>query len=182
MAVTLLITKADFLPYVDIPANVDATKKLNMHIEHAQSFDLRPLLGDLFFYDLLKNSTDEKYQDLLNGKSYQVDGIEISFGGIKPVIVHFATARLVPDISFQITPSGMFSKRNELSDPVDPREISRQVKNYESLAIGYWQQAISFLNGNTETYTHWRTNRCGETTPGRVSGARIYGLNSYGRG
>ncbi|WP_207426000.1 hypothetical protein [Pedobacter sp. SYSU D00535] len=181
MTPILLITKADFIPYVDLPANVDAVKKINMHIEHAQQFDLKPLLGDVLYYDLLKNSTEEKYVTLLDGQEYEVNGVPVLFKGLKPAIVHFATARVLPNISSQITPSGMFQKRNEFSDPVDFRDISRQVKYFESLAHGYWAEARAFLDQNSDTYTHWRSNKCESPRASRNSGARIYGVNSYGR-
>lgn len=174
----LLISKADFVPYVELSANLDAVKKLNTHIEHAQEFDLRPLIGDLLYYDLLKNSTDQKYLDLLNGKEYQVSGVDFSFKGLVPVIVHYATARLIPNLNSMVSATGFVSKLNDLSNPVEPKEISRAVTMYESLANGYWQKAKSFLDIHFLTYTLWERSNCSrEGSRGIKSGARIYGLN-----
>jgi hypothetical protein len=52
--IKLLIAKSDFTSDKLIPQNTE-DEKINKSIRDAQQFDLRPLLGDAFYYDLVKN-------------------------------------------------------------------------------------------------------------------------------
>lgn len=197
----LLITKSDFEPYVSLSGNLDPVKKLNMHITHAQDFDLRPLLGDLLFYDIMKKVGELQaenggrilqesgapihiiqfpnadYSHLINGGTYLYKDVPISFHGLKPVLVHYATARVLSNINGAITPTGFKAKLNEYSEFVDNREVVRQITQYQSLALGYWNQVKDFLNIHYSHYPLWHHDGCKDRNTGRKSGARIYSLN-----
>lgn len=175
---TLLINKNDFIPYAHLSTNLDTTQKLDMHIAHAQDFDLRPLLGDLLYYDILAKLSDGNYtgyKELLTGGSYSYKGVSVLFKGITPVLVHFTLSRLVPAMSNSITPTTFAQKRNEFSDPVAPAEIARVSNMYKSLALGYWAQVEDYLDRHKDDFSLWK-NGCGSENKIRQSGAKIYGL------
>jgi hypothetical protein len=44
-------------------------------IEQAQLIDVKPLLGDRFYFDLINNLDNEKYQPLLDGCAFTYFGI-----------------------------------------------------------------------------------------------------------
>jgi len=57
--IKLLIRKADFTSDKLISQNADE-EKVNTSIRDAQQFDLRPLLGDALYYDLVRNFASSK--------------------------------------------------------------------------------------------------------------------------
>lgn len=142
----------------------------------AQDFDLRPLMGEALYYDMLNRSEEDPYVRLIKGDVYNYSGVEIDCKGLKPVIVYYAAARLVANMSNSISPTIFSQKRNEFSDPVSPSEINRTVTMYQSLALGYWQQSLDYIERHRQTYTLFGRS-CGDMgTPVKKSGAKIYGL------
>lgn len=173
----MLIEKNDFIPYAHLSANLDTTQKLDMHIMHAQDFDLRPLLGDLLYYELLDTNSRsvDNYIKLINGEEYEYKNVNIAYRGLKPVLVHFSLSRLVPAMSNSITPTIFAQKRNEFSDPIAPAEIARVSNMYKSIALGYWNQVEDYLDRHRDDYPLWKSG-CNSEGRIRQSGARIYGL------
>lgn len=135
MAVTLLISKSDFAPYVDVATNLQDVK-LNPRILEAQTFDLRPLLGMAMYGDIFVNP--DTYTALL---PY-----------LKPSLVYFSAARLIKSLDLHITPNGVMTKRNEFSDHVDTKAIAYQAVQYQNLAIAYWNEANTYINDNPTLY------------------------------
>ncbi len=170
----LLITITDFSGRVDISSNLDATKKLNQHILHAQDFDLRILMGDAFFYDMLANIDADKYATLMTGGEYDVNGSTITFDGTKPVLVYFAAARLLPTLDNHITATGLMSKKNEFSEHVDSKTMSRLISEYEKLANAYWNKVAHFLVTKKTDYPLWIGNKSGDFQTKKRT--KIYGV------
>lgn len=169
MATPLLISKSDFAGRVDISANLDASKKLNQHILHAQDFDLRELMGDKLYWDMINNynisTADPKvftapYLDLFNGVVYTNDGIPVGYEGLKPVIVYFAAARLIKGLDTHITPNAIMAKRNDFSDPVELKTKVFEATQYENAAISYWNMSKKYLDVNHSLFTYWNYD-CG---------------------
>jgi len=145
MAVTLLITKSDFAPYVDVASNLQDVK-LNPRILEAQTFDLQPLLGGALYNTAITDPTETAIAKLINGEAYQVDDITYSYVGLKPVLVYFSAARLIKSLDLHITPNGVMAKRNEFSDHVDVKAIAMKAVEYQNLAISYWNEANTYIN------------------------------------
>jgi hypothetical protein len=49
--------------------------KITPIIEQAQLIDVKPLLGDRFYFDLINNLDNEKYQPLLDGCAFTYFGM-----------------------------------------------------------------------------------------------------------
>lgn len=164
----LLIGKADFEGRIDLSTNLDAAKKLNQHITHAQDFDLRELMTDQFYYYFMSFFTaagidpeaPEAIKDLYNGKDYQISGVSWSNPGIKPVLVYFTGARLIRGIDNHITPNGFRTKVNEFSEPVSNGTKVFQANEYENQALSYWAMITTYLNHNKDLYPHY-FSECG---------------------
>ncbi len=74
MITTKLITLANIQDVKSISLNVNETKQLSPYILEAQNFDLRELLGDAFYLDLIADFSAlpslDKYDLLFNGGQY----------------------------------------------------------------------------------------------------------------
>jgi hypothetical protein len=59
-------------------------------IEQAQLIDVKPLLGDRFYFDLINNLDNEKYQPLLDGCAFTYFGI--SYTMVKALLADYFMA------------------------------------------------------------------------------------------
>lgn len=179
MATPLIITKTDFVGRVELPSNL-GVEKYNQHILHAEDFDLCKLMGDKFYYYFLSNfGTDgvinpaapQQIKDLYNGSTFTVDEIVYNNPGIKPVLVYFASARLIKAIGNHITPNSFATKINEFSEPVSNGNKTFQANEYENQAIAYWNKVLVYMNNDKTLFPQYFEDDCGCST-GRSKGKR----------
>jgi hypothetical protein len=186
----LLIKKADFEGRIDVSVNLDAAKKLNQHILHAQDFDLRGVMGDRFYYffmsqfdeaGALKAEASDQVKNLYNGSEYTVEETTWNNPGIKPVLVYFAGARLIKGIDQHITPNGFASKVNEFSEPISNGRKVFQAVEYENQAQSYWNMVQTFLEHDKALFPQYFGDGCGCTpqTRKRPRTIAVGNLNHY---
>lgn len=144
----LLIGVSDFeLVGINLPNDIELDD-LKRYINEAQEFDVKSQFGDLFYYDLIKNSTSTNYQELLNADveyTYQNYNFRYS-NGLKAAICYYAYARYIPDSNKKNTDFGMMQKKNEFSDHVDSKSIQLQVNNANSAAYGFMVEVTTYLD------------------------------------
>lgn len=182
---TALITLDDIKEFTEISDNVDVLKKLKPYIHQAQIFDLKPAIGYSFYHDMVQNISDTKYQELLNGKTYENgQGLTVSFEGLRPAIVYWAYSRYKENSGVHDTAYGSMMKRNEYSDPVSEKSIARIVGNARSAAKGYLDDVLRFLYVKSADYPLWISQGCGQSSPSgsiviSAVGPEIYPSGGY---
>lgn len=193
MPTPLLISKADFAGRIDISANLDADKKLNPQILHAQDFDLRDLMGDKMYWSMVANykagnagnpivqGFTAPWDKLFTGEAYINDGVSFDFEGLKPVIIYFAGARLIKELDMHITPNAIMAKRNEFSDPVELKEKAFRATQYQNAGLAYWNMAKGYLDVKSALFPHWEiacgTNRKASARPKTIAVSNIDNTN-----
>ena len=147
-----IITKSDFAGIIDISSNIrDA--RFDTYVAEAERLDLRPLMGNAFYYDFVTNITDAKYVTLKNGTNYTNTNNEVvDFKGIKHVIVYFTRFRQLNNDDIFSTPSGPVVKQLEHSEHISERTKARLIAQAKSAAISYWREVEIYLNENSSTY------------------------------
>ena len=118
----------------------------------AQDQDLRPILGDGLFYQLMQTPSSAPYPNLLNGTTYTYNGQTIYFDGLKPMIGYFTLARLIQNNPINITRFGVVTKTVNQSQPVDAQVLRQVVNEMKSNAMTYKNQVDTFLLQNQTTY------------------------------
>ena len=91
----MIITGADISKARDLSTS-GKPRKINQYIEDAELSDLRPLLGEELYQDLITNPTatdDGDYPKLLQGSTYTYGDYDYTHPGIRAVLVDFAYAR-----------------------------------------------------------------------------------------
>lgn len=172
----VLITKEDFEGVRHISKNIDFTQRVLPYAKEAQNFDLRPYLGDALFYDLMKNQTLEKYQDLLNGKEYQdTNGNTIWFDGIKEALAYYAMARFRGNQQISDTNFSVVIKTNEFSEPVSDKTIVRTATELKSAANALMYDVVKYIKTNISNYPLYETTDC--CKPAGVNKMRITGVS-----
>ncbi|QQL50330.1 DUF6712 family protein [Mucilaginibacter ginkgonis] len=180
MTQVYFINQASFAPYQDISINVKPAR-LNTFIKKAQDLDLRLILGDRLFYDLLKccnqNGTTKddapaQYVKLIMGCDYTNGlGQELSYDGLTPALVYFTLSRLVENDSIKYTANGPVVKAAEGNTHLSYSDTVKIAQQYRSIANSYTRGIESFLNANSTDFPQWQYNESLVTA--RQPGARI---------
>jgi hypothetical protein len=168
MVDTILITKEDFKSIRKISTNVDLSK-LNPYILEAQELDLKPILGQELYYDLIEDFNESpslvKYYDLFHGSSYTCGSSKRTHNGLIPVLCYFAYSRYALDAGITNTASGFKQKNSDYSENISEKSISRISDQARSAGAAYMNEVIEFLNNNKAEYPIWKcTNSNNRTT------------------
>lgn len=151
--ITLLINRSDIVPYAQIAINAREEETLQPHILSAQNIDIRPILGDALWTDLITNSVDAKYQTLLNGGTYtNENGDVITFQGLKASISCYTYARYIMYKNAVDTPFGVVSKKTEFSEQADTKLIMSIASDKRNEGGLYLNNCILFLQANETDY------------------------------
>ena len=151
---TALITVDDIKKYRPIAANITQARILPYILE-SQVIDLRATLGDKLYEDFMADYSVAKYQTLINGGTYVVDSVTITFPGLVPMLCYFALARFVPNAQINLTAFGLVKKNSAESTPLDAREVDVLASELRSVAISYQDKVRAFLNNDPTTYPYY---------------------------
>lgn len=164
----MLINKTEIAKHRTISKTV-RDDKIDPFIEDAELLDLKPLLGNALYFDLVKNSTDQKYVDLLDAKEFAVNDITHKHLGLKKVISIFANARYVLFGSNTDTPFGLVQKGHQDSVPVSGTTKRDIYTKDRQTAAQYFSDIALFLDNNKDTYPLWKAG----CSSGRFNRLRI---------
>jgi len=137
-------------------------ERVEPYISNAQMFDIRPLLGDPLYYDMLKKFDDndsadkEKYEKLLVGDDYTKGTDIYRFDGLKTILVYHTLARFIPENPFHITRFGFVMKNTDQSTPVPTAEITRVVNILKSNATGLYFRLEEYLDIKKSDFPLWK--------------------------
>jgi hypothetical protein len=160
MDISLLISKQDLVNDKLIPSTADEGR-VDLSIRDAQEFDLRPVLGDALYYDLVKNTTSTNNQKLLLGEEYvNASGETILFPGLKMAHKYYATARFIITHKRHVTSHGIVEKTTPYSINSGNKDISTDSDSKRSGAQAYWDDVVKYLNTKKANYPLWKcTNK-----------------------
>lgn len=184
MAQLYLISKTTFADYEDVAVNIEAFR-LQVFIKKAQDLDLKPFMGNIFFYDFIKwfnpdgtfkTDTPQYYKDLFDGVDYQDrNGNDLYFDGLKPALIYWTFARFIEADSFRYTATGPVIKQHDEADTLKPADIAKLVQQQRSTANAHVNDIINYLDNKRDIYVKWRYNE--RNTQSRQPGPRIRGVD-----
>ncbi|MEC4050669.1 hypothetical protein OX284_014615 [Flavobacterium sp. SUN046] len=117
----LLIDKTIVSQKLQVAIGYD-TLEFNTFINEAQEFDLKPLVREEFYMDLLNSEDQPVWKLLIDGGSYQYKDRTYYFQGISTVLAYYAYARFVMNSGAVSTSHGMVIKTNPNSQPLSLEE------------------------------------------------------------
>lgn len=143
----LLITKEEVAKLLNVAIGVHVTH-FDTFIREAQLFDLKPILCEDFYYDVLYNKDQEPYLTLLNGGNYIHNDRTYTFLGLKSVLAYFTYARFI--IKFNVSTSyGNVTKINPFSESITQQEKRNLYYSYQKEANMIYQDVIKYLDRNS---------------------------------
>jgi hypothetical protein len=155
MATIKLITLQDIAVLKPMSINTDVIKQLEPFILEAQEFDIREVLGDPLYFNILADAPDfntPKYDKLFNGCEYVFEGKNYKHEGIKACLVYYTYARYLQNSNAHATPFGMRVKNHNYSEPIDEKTLSRMVKQTQSGAISYQNRFMEYMKRFSNEY------------------------------
>ena len=152
-----LISITDFTNNKYLSQNLD-DRDIDPIIDEAQEFDLKPVLGRDLYLDFSTNVTLDKYQDLLNGKTYTPTGYTnpVQFQGVKEVLKYYVYARLIVLDGVKSTNSGFVMKQLENSERISGTHRTQMIAQARSGARAHEDEMVFFLNNFYTTYPLWQ--------------------------
>lgn len=141
--------------------NISDDKLVNQMIIDAQRLDVRPILGEAFYYEVYTAANVSpilsKYDNLLNGTTYvrDSDSLTIEFYGLKVAIVNYAFARCLENINQFFTRAGAKYKNTDTSDRIDNSTLASWVNSARSQAIAYMNDVNEYLYVNKADFPTW---------------------------
>ena len=159
---------------IDISNTKDVSKHLDkiaiQHIDDAELVDIKPLLGEKLFLDMVANASDAKYLELLNGGNYEYDNFTFSHPGIKRVLIEFAYARITFFGNEKSTPFGLVEKNYQDGRAITRDRAKERYKASQQIALQLWFDVKAFLDRKTKEYEYWN---CSQGTKGMLSGFKL---------
>lgn len=186
----LLISYSDFLDYRPISQNISKDKELEPYILQAQRLDLRPFLGAALYHDIIKNfpypavavadPAVTNYTPLINGEEYtDCRGDLIEFLGLKPMIVLYAYARFIQNVSNKVTRIGVVRNTNTFSEGLTRSEINDMVQTAKSDALFYQREAFDYLQEKKTEYPLWENRGGLVANKSSVKLGKVEGIERY---
>lgn len=137
-----LITRDDIAHYKQI-AKTPHDAKLNEQIIDAQLLDLQPLIGERFFNKIIASPQD--YADVLNGGTYEHEGISYTNYGLSMVLTYFAYARYIMFSWVTDTPFSVVEKLGDNSRPADATTKKTLYTINREAAQQVWHNVHNYL-------------------------------------
>lgn len=155
----LLINKAKVSEILQVAIGYNEDE-FNVFIREAQDFDLKPLLCEDFYFELLEKKEDAEWKLLIDGGDYQYNGKNYSFRGIGDVLAYFTYARFYRKSGNVSTSHGLVNKTTPHSTPLTTEEKNNMYYKYKKDANVIFEDFKNFIERNISTYQSW--NSCYE--------------------
>lgn len=148
-----------------VSTNIDDTKMLSF-ITEAQLQDIKPVIGDSLYIDLLKyanrSETDpvnEIYDALMDGAIYQYNDVDYMFAGLRFALNYYAYARIVKFGDGNVTRFGFVNKQDQYSSRHDIAEKQMEYKDATKTADTVMQDCIRFIEHNIESFPKYAAGK-----------------------
>lgn len=151
----LLINKTEIAKHREISTSV-RDEKINPFISDAQKLDLKPLLGDELYFDLVyKFEQSDDISDLMEPLNYEHNGKRYSHEGLNKVLSIFTNARYVLGGGKTDSPFGLVEKNFQDGTQVSQSSKRDTYKMDRQAATDYFAEVALFLTRNADTYPLW---------------------------
>ena len=158
------ITKSDFAGIGNIATHCN-NSKLQIAINEAKQFDLKPLLCDWYGVAVDNwESEDPEWSAAINGGTYEnCSGNDFEFAGLFAALKYFAYARYIVLNNYDDTPNGGVTKTNEWSVPKPLKELQAFSDKYRVMAMQIWKDTKGYLCSNKDIldFNHADCSDCG---------------------
>lgn len=148
----LLINKSDVSKHLQTAIGL-SDGVCNTYIAEAQQFDLKQLLCEDFFYDLISKRTEADWKFIIDGGDYDYNNRKYNHAGIAKVLAYFTYARLILKANITSTTHGFTIKKTPHSEPISLEERKNFYYNYRKDANTIFEEVKTYLDRNEAKYS-----------------------------
>lgn len=156
-----LLTPEQIKSFKDIGNKID-DKKISPIIEQAQIVELKEVLGDRFYFDVLANKDNVEYQDLFTGSTFTYYDVTYYQDGLNALLADYFMAKYVIQVNTNLTPFGATNKLTQDSDIADRNSLKDISTQQMQLASARWEIIKMYLDSNYQKFPNWKYNINGE--------------------
>lgn len=158
----MLVTYSNFRAEFAMSENIEDAR-LKAAIEEAQNFDIRPVVGDAFFYDVDKkynlSPADANIVLLVEGGEYlDCDGNALYFNGLAKSLKYYALARYRKKQPINDTAFGVVIKTDNYSTSADSKTLNASIEDARASGLGYLNDVLKFIRANKDNYPLCKIN------------------------
>lgn len=156
----LLIDKATVEKFLQVAIGY-STAEFDRFIREAQEFDLKPLVCEDFYYDLVKNGVMDPHK-VLTGLEYIHDDKTYYHDGLEAVLSYFTYARFVLKSGAVSTSHGIVQKTTPNSQPLSHSEKKDMYHTLRQDANTLFTGIVKYMDRKEINYKDCSAG-CGET-------------------
>ncbi len=150
--ILLLLTKADFAAYADLPESLDMDR-LQPHMLAAQLHRLQPVLTEPLLQELLRRVSTERAA----ASTETPAPLNEPWQGLRkksvPLVACASLARYMPFSQTTVTSHSLVQKTSQYSQPVDGRELARMASIYDGEALSHEVTLRAWLHVNGHLFS-----------------------------
>lgn len=160
----LLINKAKVSEILQVAIGYNSDE-FDVFIREAQDFDLKPLLCEDFYFELLEKKNLPEWKLLIDGGDYIHLGKNRSFRGLGDVLAYFTYARFYRKSNNVSTSHGFVNKTTPNSTPLDTAEKNNMYYKYKKDANLIFEDFKIFMSRKSVDYASWNScfEGCGQS-------------------
>ena len=159
----LLIAKATVEKYLQVAIGYN-TDDFNRFIREAQEFDLKPLMCEDFYYDMIKNKAIAPYDKIIIGQEYDHEEKPYYHLGLEVVLSYFTYARFILNSSVSSTSHGVVQKTTPNSQPLSHSEKKDIYYTTRQNANALFASVAKYMDRKNINYLDCQD--CNETSEG----------------
>lgn len=152
-----LLTPTQIQSFKDIGYKIDENK-INPIIEQAQIVELKEVLGDRFYFDVLANKDNPDYAPLFSGCSFTYFDVNYYQDGLNALLGDYFMSKYVLQVNTNFTPFGATQKLAQDSEPTDRNSLKDISTQQLQLAGARWEIIYLYLNANPALFPNWKNN------------------------
>ncbi len=157
-----IITVNEFKLLKDVGKEKVDENKINKIIDEAQMTELKEVLGNDFYFDVLSNLDNPDYQVLLSGGTFAYKDINYHQEGLKSLLADYVMAKFVIQNNINFTPFGVVTKIHQDSQPVERNSLKDMSTQQYQFASAKWEIIEMYLN--SQSFPNWKNNTCTSST------------------
>lgn len=123
--------------------------KATRFIDEAEGLDLRPMLGDELFIEIMQQNHmqdfDEYIGRVVNGSTYKYNDKIYMFAGLKKALAYYTYARLIVGGDVEVTRSGLRSRDSDYSHQVPMEERQQVSRECSAIADYHMNQLLDYI-------------------------------------
>ena len=166
-----ILTPIQIKDYKDIGNKIDENK-IKTIIEQAQITELKEVLGDRFYFDVLTNKNNPDYAPLFSGCSFTYFDINYYQDGLNSLLADYFMSKYVIQVNTNFTPFGATNKTPQDGELVDRNTLKDISTQQLQLAGARWEIIYLYLNANPVLFPQWKNNIYGSESA--LAGERTF--------